>query len=194
MKFKFIFLTAFLSINLSAQVGINTPEPDQSSILDITDDSKGVLIPRITQLSTISNPAKGLLVYDLTKNCLSQNVGTPESPNWVCMSANTMKFFYMPSIVVETNVTANEQTKNLYELYKKQFSNPEVSSFVSGNSGETAPPIPYFPNATDLYYYVTDYDNRVFSNIKINSSGVMTYDVTVGATNFSYMNIVFVVK
>lgn len=51
------------------QVGIGTTTPANSSILDITSGNKGVLIPRITLLSTtdvttISLPAEGLLIWN----------------------------------------------------------------------------------------------------------------------------------
>ena len=195
MKIKVIYFLLFTSTTtlLNAQVGINTENPDQSSVLDVAGDSKGVLIPRVSEVNLITSPAKGLLVYDTKKECLSQNIGDASEPNWVCLSANVVKFFYMPSIVIDTSVTQTTE-KNLYELYKKQFSEPKVRSFVNGNEGELAPSIPYFVKPDDLYYYVTAYDENVFQNITIDSQGIMTYDVNVGATNSSYMNIVFVVK
>ena len=47
-------------------VGIGTNSPDPSAALDIESTSKGVLIPRMstTNRSNISNPEKGLLVFD----------------------------------------------------------------------------------------------------------------------------------
>lgn len=53
----------------SAQVGIGTTNPTESSILDITSTDKGVLLPRISlngtnDVSTISMPAIGLLIYN----------------------------------------------------------------------------------------------------------------------------------
>ncbi len=51
-----------------SQVGIGTNAPDDSAILDVTSTNKGLLAPRIaltgvTDATTISNPANGLLVY-----------------------------------------------------------------------------------------------------------------------------------
>lgn len=53
------------SISIFSQVGINTTTPDASSMLDITSNSKGVLIPRMTQTQrlAIASPATGLLIY-----------------------------------------------------------------------------------------------------------------------------------
>jgi len=53
------------SINCYSQVGIGTSDPDASSVLDIQSNSKGVLFPRVDLgTTTISNPAKGLVVWN----------------------------------------------------------------------------------------------------------------------------------
>lgn len=72
MKTKLLFLIAItaFSVNLFSQVGINTTAPNPSSILDIVSTNKGLLIPRVsltgnTDVTTIPNPANGLLVYNL---------------------------------------------------------------------------------------------------------------------------------
>jgi len=68
----------------SAQVGINTDTPDASSILDLSSTEAGFLLPRMTmaEKNAISNPAKGLMVFDTTNNTLEVNTGTPTSPVW----------------------------------------------------------------------------------------------------------------
>ncbi|EPR70322.1 hypothetical protein ADIWIN_3678 [Winogradskyella psychrotolerans RS-3] len=63
------FLLFFCALNSFAQVGINTETPDASSALDITSSDKGVLIPRISLLSTadtttIASPLISLLIYN----------------------------------------------------------------------------------------------------------------------------------
>lgn len=52
-------------------VGIGTPTPDASSILELRDNSRGVLVPRLTtvQRNSIATPANGLLVFDTDFNC-----------------------------------------------------------------------------------------------------------------------------
>lgn len=81
-----IFCLLLASSNLIfSQVGINTNSPDQSALLDVventTDNNKGLLIPRVkltgaTDITTIKNPATGLLVYNISKNEDGTN-GTP---------------------------------------------------------------------------------------------------------------------
>jgi len=66
MKYVLSFiLTAFVSMSLSAQVGIGTTTPDASAMLQIDNTTQGVLVPRMTQAqrNTIVTPAIGLLVF-----------------------------------------------------------------------------------------------------------------------------------
>ncbi len=57
-----IFFTSF------SQVGIGTVSPDPSSMLDVSSESRGVLIPRMTtvQRDAIVSPPEGLNLYNLT--------------------------------------------------------------------------------------------------------------------------------
>ena len=71
MKTFYIIPISLLSINLFAQVGINTTNPDPSSALEIVSPDKGVLFPRV-QLNNLTqklNPdvdnAISLFVYNL---------------------------------------------------------------------------------------------------------------------------------
>ncbi|MEI3791188.1 MULTISPECIES: hypothetical protein [unclassified Chryseobacterium] len=66
MKNKFSILLTLFILMIKAQVGINTTTPDNSSVLDITSDNKGLLAPRLTtaEKNAIPNPATGLVVYD----------------------------------------------------------------------------------------------------------------------------------
>ncbi|GAB0156023.1 hypothetical protein CHRYSEOSP005_12850 [Chryseobacterium sp. Alg-005] len=185
-----VLILVITSHVITAQVGINTTTPDTSAILDVSSTSKGVLLPRISNLASVSNPATGLVIFDTNRKCISQNIGTPAAPNWSCLSPYVAKFFYMPSVVFDTSTISAGQTKDLYTLYKNQFAN------VPANARSTSAPaaIPFFPNASDLYYYVTGYDSTVFKINSISDTGVLNYDVLSNATPASFINIVFVVK
>lgn len=70
-KSRIIFIVIlFFNLKLiCAQVGIGTSSPTPSAMLDITSGSKGLLIPRvaltsITDITTISSPANGLLIWN----------------------------------------------------------------------------------------------------------------------------------
>lgn len=58
------------TVTSNGSVGIGTAAPDVSAILDITSTNRGILVPRIaltsrTDITTIPNPAVGLLIYNL---------------------------------------------------------------------------------------------------------------------------------
>lgn len=71
---KIILLAMLISIglNIIAQVAINDDgtEPDESAMLDVKSNNKGVLFPRLTQteIALIANPANGLTVFNTDDN------------------------------------------------------------------------------------------------------------------------------
>jgi hypothetical protein len=60
------------------QVGIGTASPNPSAALEIVSTDSGVLLPRMTttQRNAIVSPVKGLMIYNLTDNCLQYYNGT----------------------------------------------------------------------------------------------------------------------
>ena len=75
MKIFLLLLTTVCCLQqniFSQNIGINATGavPHASAMLDISDTSKGILIPRMStaQRTTISSPAKGLMVFDNTSN------------------------------------------------------------------------------------------------------------------------------
>lgn len=72
---------------VSAQIGIGTQFPDESSVLDIESKNKGILIPRITTLERdqIIGPANALLIYNTSIQTIQVNIGTKINPNWVSL-------------------------------------------------------------------------------------------------------------
>jgi hypothetical protein len=99
MKKLFIISSTLICNLMFSQVGINTTTPDSSSALDIHSDNKGTLFPRVeitstTDAVTISNPAKGLMIYKPSSTGIEEglyvNVGTPSNPQWD-LATNTKK-------------------------------------------------------------------------------------------------------
>jgi len=88
MKKIFCLLCLALSVSANAQVAINADgsSPDNSAMLDVKSETKGMLFPRMTlaQRNGISSPATGLTVYQ-TDNIpgIYLNSGTSGSPIWV---------------------------------------------------------------------------------------------------------------
>ena len=80
-------LAAFLlfsSAIYGQSIGIGTTSPNASAQLDISSTSRGLLIPRMdtTAIKAIVSPAKGLMVYDTSRNQLLVNMGTTAAPDW----------------------------------------------------------------------------------------------------------------
>lgn len=189
IKVNIFFVLSLLSILSYSQVGINTKNPAPSSLLDVVSNEKGILIPRLTSLERdrIDKPSNGLLIYDKENQCLSQNIGNDITPEWVCLGITT-RFFYMPSMVIDTSNLGSIKEIDLFSIYKNQFENPMVKSKNAKSS------IPYFSNAQKLYYYITYYDNSVIDQITIDENGLMKYLVKGIPSEVSFMNVVFVVK
>lgn len=186
--------------------GANTPDVNANAILELDAADKGLLLPRLPlEKTTDATPLKahvaGMTVYNTSKvNDVVPGFYYNDGTKWqqmVTTDNKAVKFFYMPSIVFDTSTLTpdnKEDEKDLYAEYIKQFG-------LKGNAvGSTGAPmadkggIPHFPNATDLYYYVTDYDTTTFSVINITAEGKMTYKVIGTGSAYSIMNIVFVVK
>ena len=200
--FFFILLVVASNASIYAQVTIGSnAEPDANAVLDLQSATKGLLLPRLAlsrsdSPSPLSAHTAGMTVYNTATSSesvpfeyyVSPGLYFNDGSKWVRLPMGYNNWFYMPSVAFDTSVTATGQTKNLYNLYYGQFQNPLVKSAGAPVS------VPYIPAATDLYYYITDYDTSVFTNVTINASGVMTYDVTATATDCSFINIVFVLK
>ena len=115
--FYSLVVTVLLSLNVIGQnnVGIGTPAPDPTSILDLTSTTKGFLAPRLTtaQRMAISSPAPGLLVYDTNVGCYFSFNGTwtslcpPVSP--VCNTASNgyIGMFTSPTTICNSALFQN---------------------------------------------------------------------------------------
>ncbi len=98
----------------TGNVGINNGAPSASAILDVASTSKGFLPPRMTstQRDAISNPAKGLMIFNTTTNAQETNTGTPASPVW--SSAATVSAAGEPWYKAGTSTAATANTDNVY--------------------------------------------------------------------------------
>ena len=208
MKKIIFFIGLSLGVIVKAQVGINTTSPfttfdvSKSSVATVPD---GVLVTRITGDELKAKDALYLanqnatLVYvtavSATTTAKTVNVKTPgfyyydnSISQWVgaFRNNNFPKFFYMPSILVNT-ATLGTKTLDLYAIYFSQFNSPPVKS--TGSTGS----IPTLPK-TQLEYYVTYYDTALMNTVTIDANGLMSYNVIGNSSDSSFMNIVFVVK
>ncbi|WP_370227590.1 hypothetical protein [Mesoflavibacter sp.] len=89
-KINILVLVLLTSVLSFSQVGINTSNPDNSSILDIESSDKGVLFPRMTSVErdAIANPANGLIIFNTDENKLQFNIGISTAPIWTSVNNN----------------------------------------------------------------------------------------------------------
>jgi hypothetical protein len=70
MKKVILNILTFTSIALSAQVGIGTATPQQDAILELSAPNKALLLPRVANTAAVANPVNGMMIYDISSNCL----------------------------------------------------------------------------------------------------------------------------
>ena len=206
-------LVSLMAGNVLAQVTVGSQEiPNPNALLDLKENaggtaSKGLLLPRVALASTSSAApmaahVQGMVVFNTATSATSVPLAERVSPGfyyntgakWEKLMWGYVNWFYMPSVSISTTTltpTGTWLTLDLYAEYKKQFDGSQAT-FVSSAGAPT--PIPYIPQATDMYYYVTHYPTDVLEIGTIAADGKMQYRVIGGATDCSYINIVFVLK
>lgn len=189
MKLNLFFLVLGVSLYAqNGQVGINTPLPNSSAVLEISADpapnsiittKKGLLLPKVSLSSdgdvvTVPAPAKGLLVYNLT------DAGT--SPNEV--KANT--YYYWNG----TKWVANALYSFVQEAVKPRIfylESSQTTTFLPTEVNATpAPKIVVTFSETPLINVanIITFDN-VNSTFKANFTGL--YEVS-AFVNYNPMN------
>ncbi|MBB4036843.1 hypothetical protein GGR21_002756 [Dysgonomonas hofstadii] len=215
MPFKAILLLVAISgisLTMHAQVTIGSGEsPHNDALLDLKENNtgistKGLLLPRVsleatTSFSPLSAHIAGMAVYNIaTAGDVTPGYYFNDGTRWI--RSGDKNQFYMPSIILPTdpstlpnsNYTYSGTTfsVNLYNLYKEQY---ELSSSATSQKSSGAPALKVF-DANQLYYYITYFDNAVFSNVQISIAGVLTYQLASGYTisEKTFMNILFCEK
>lgn len=215
--FLLTFLTALFVFNAQGQVTIGSGEvPHEKALLDLKEgtganndeSAKGLFLPRVNLESAVdffgtNDHQEGAVVYNRSTSAITVAVADRVSPGfyynngtrWEKLALGYTNWFYMPSISIPTGATTPDGTTekiDLYAEYKKQFDGSQVATYKASNGAPAV--IPYIPEATDLYYYVTYYSPDVFQIIEIAEDGEMEYKVIGAATDCSYVNVVFVLK
>lgn len=174
----------------NGNLGIGTPNPDLSSLVEIASTTSGLLIPRMTtaQRTAIATPANGLLVFDVTINCLFfynatltawQSLCTPPLP----AGTNDVSGTYPALTVVgiqSTPVAPTPPTTGQILLFDGTNWTPTNGDFwnLLGNTG-TNPAINFLGTTdnADLVFRTNNtermrlYNNGIFSNTPNNIIG-----------------------
>lgn len=124
IKYTVPVLLLLVSLTVRAQVSINTygGQPDNSAMLDVQSNSKGLLIPRLNfnQVLAISSPANGLMVFQTDNNPgLYFNAGTPETPDWKLVGFNSVNTSSITDRDGDTFITTDEGDDDIIRFYSK---------------------------------------------------------------------------
>ncbi len=192
---KFYYLIVLISGSLYSQVasvGINTPNPDPSSILEVSAEpaphsgvtsKKGLLIPRVSLLSsidqtTIPTPAKGLMVYNTAdkgvfpNNVTANNYYFWDGAKWMAMP---LKSFVEEAVKPRVYYIEGTDTQTF---------NKDDFNYTAGVKYQTVT----FPSAEKINVgnIITNNGNGTF---KVNVSGLYDFSAFV---NYNPMNITYV--
>lgn len=205
MMLLLVIFAFVLQSHAQVTIGSGVP-PHKDALLELKEDleggsTKGLLLPRVKLVSTLlpdplSQHVAGMTVYNTALSPQGANVLEYVSPGfyyntgekWERLNPGSPNWFYMPSVVFDTSAAATGVSSNLYQMYINQFTTPKIKSTGAPDS------VPYLPTATDLYYYITDYDTDVFEIVSLTDRGILTYNVKRTSSDYSLINIVFVIK
>jgi len=120
------------------------------------------------------------------------------------LKAAMPKFFYMPSMVLpladdqivptmHATYTAGTFTIDLHAVYTEQFGGTNPGTSTSNPTKTTT--LPILPKG-ELDYYITFFDDTVYTNVAVDDNGMLTYRIspTADPTFGSFMNVVFAIK
>ena len=112
MKKIFLLVTCTCSLlkSYTQNVGIGTNSPDNSAILDISSVDKGLMLPRLSDTTAITNPKAGLVIYNQAMRMLSLHDGIQwRNLNSTVVSSNQDSITISINGGAETPVRSYEQ-------------------------------------------------------------------------------------
>ncbi len=186
----FFTLLFFASTQMLAQVGVNTTNPDASSILDITSSNKGLLVPRVS-LSNVTNnsldgsntAAIGLLIWNTNasttggagigyyyfngttwEKIITNNTTTTDN-DWYAEGTTTAPTTITDDIFTQGNVAIGKNTAD-YPLDIETPGDIGVNMVISGTDNNSK-----FGNFNEITNTGNGYHFGSYNNIINNGSG-----------------------
>lgn len=163
MKKIITYILVILPLLTFSQVGIGTTTPDSSSLLDITDTTKGFLVPRMTllQRNAIVAPATGLLIYQ-----------TNSSPGFYYFNGTIWTTFTSSNWSLIGNSGTNPTTNKVGTTDNQDFvlvtNNTEklrVNSTGNVGIGTTTPSTKLHLNTPSSYNYSQNFNSLSTGNL-----------------------------
>lgn len=151
-----------LSSSYAQSVGVGTPSPDPSAILDVSSSNQGFLPPRMTtiQRNAISNKAAGLVIYNTVSACIEMYNGS----DWINFCSS------LPSSVLVRTLLGGNQ--NDFSNHIQQTSD---GGYIIGGSTESS---------TNGDVTQTNQGGTDCWVIKINATGNIEWNRVLGGTGF----------
>ncbi|SEV97892.1 hypothetical protein SAMN05421841_0459 [Chryseobacterium wanjuense] len=171
---KKLFMIASMAIFSTAysQVGINIESPHVSSALDVTSDTKGFLVPRLTTaaITSLSGTAsEGLIVYDKQQKTFLGWNGT----KWVNLGFEGSSGGNLQTGVIFTQGFETSDSVN----YTTSGFSPSSFNFTSGSSTASDAPgsSALFSEGTRGYGYSTSNTSATVSYLEFNTVDASSY-------------------
>lgn len=160
------------SISVAQTIGIGTNTPDTSAAMEVRSNSKGMLIPRLTQaaINLIAQPAQGLMVYNITTSSFQYYTGAAWSnvthSGILTGQANRVPKFNGPwgltissmiddgqGISINSGAVAN--TSSLLDMTStsKGLLVPRMTSLQRTSIGTPAKGLMVFDNTTSTFWF-----------------------------------------
>lgn len=72
------------AVPLHAQIGIGTVNPSSNAVLDVNSANKGLMLPRLADTGSVSNPSAGLMIFNMQAKALAFHDGA----RWTNLGSN----------------------------------------------------------------------------------------------------------
>jgi hypothetical protein len=132
MKFFLVFFSSYcIFLNVHAQTGIGTTNPDASAKLEVNSSNKGFLPPRVALTasnvsSPIASPANGLIVYNTATAGTAPNNVSPGYYYW-----NNSAWINIIGSTTSSTITGNGTTSTIANF--GSVINEQSVGFTLGN-------------------------------------------------------------
>ena len=128
---KLLFSVAFIATSFftTAQVGIGTTSIDASALLELDATDKALLLPRVTSTSAVTTAVNGMLVYDVSADCVKGY----ENGAWTqCLGTATI---LTPSatVLAQIGTEANTGATSVVTVAQINMISPPITGAVAAN-------------------------------------------------------------
>jgi len=145
MKNFTLAVALLITFSVQSQIGMGTPNPDPSAVLELASTQKGFLPPRLTTLqrNAIVQPAEGLTIYNTDKDCLEWYIASQWynscGDNLPAVVAN-----YTCSTLETGTMTAGDPVYGVSQTITADVSAPGSYDISATNNGVTFSAKGYF--------------------------------------------------